>query len=118
MGVGLQGLARATRGVAAPNCGKGAVVLTWPALAPAREAATSVSTLDDHDLQILAGYDKRRLSGDVEPFQQTDDVLLQRGLLGRVQRSERLERRSIEIAENLDPVCARAIAKIEQLAHA
>src|SRR5215831_6301539 len=82
------------------------------------EFVSFVSTLDDDDLQILARNDQRRLSRNVEPFQQGDDLLLERYPLRRVQGCEGLDRRSIEIAEDLNPVCARAVAEIEELAHA
>src|SRR5262245_49365068 len=74
--------------------------------------------LDDDGFQVFAGYDERILARGVEPFEQVDDVALERGPLGRVERCEGLERRSVELTEHLDPVRARAIAKIELLTHA
>src|SRR6516165_3439444 len=81
-----------------------------------REFGTS--TLDDYELEILAWYDERRLPSDVEPFQQSCDIALQRSLLDRIQRSKGLVRRSIEIAENPNPMRTRPIAEIEVLSRA
>ena len=54
----------------------------------------------------------------VESFQQVGDVPLQRGLIDGIERREGLERGSIELAEHLNPVRTRAIAKVELPARA
>jgi hypothetical protein len=66
-------------------------------------AHLSSLVLDDHDLQIFALHDQRRLPCDIEPFEQSGDVLRQRFLRGCRQRGERLVRRPVEVAEDLEP---------------
>src|SRR5689334_5710787 len=87
-------------------------------LSPQRRFWERRSTLDDDGLQIFARHDQRILARRVESLQQVRDVARQRGLFAGIERCEGFERGSVELAEHLQPMRARAIPKAEVFTHA
>src|SRR5262245_58011026 len=69
--------------------------------------------LGDDDLQIFAGNDQRAVLGDVELLDQRQDVGLQLLLRDHVDGAERLVRRAVIGAEDIEEVRRRLVAEGE-----
>src|SRR5262249_2707421 len=76
----------------------------WPRSTPLR----------DDRFEIFAGRHERAVAGDIEAIDQTIEVDLERLASLRVERRERLENRTVILAENLDPVLGRLVAEHER----
>src|SRR5215475_6102776 len=71
----------------------------------------------DYDLQILAGHDHRGITRAVEPFDELQQVALERCLCAGFERRKSLEHWSVIRLEDLQPVRGRPVAENEVASH-
>lgn len=83
-----------------------------------RVRVVRLSFFRDHDFEVLARHHQRVWTADVQAFEKGGEVGGQAGLAVAVERRERFVHRPIKIAEHLDPVRGRPIAKVEVSPHA